>query len=56
MGGVPQRSEGEDRERPDWETAYVTSYHSGAPINTATNTADRPVKVGKGPYPLAITP
>ena len=36
----------------------MTSYSSGTvtPINTTTNTAGRAIKVGKGPYTLAITP
>jgi YVTN family beta-propeller protein len=38
--------------------AYVTNFSSGTvtPIRTATNTALPPVKVGRGPVAIAITP
>jgi len=43
---------------PDGKTAYVVNTDSGTvtPIRTATNTALAPVKVGRGPVAIAITP
>jgi YVTN family beta-propeller protein len=43
---------------PDGKIAYVANYYSGTvtPIRTATNTTERPVTVGRGPGPIAITP
>jgi YVTN family beta-propeller protein len=39
-------------------TAYVANYNSDTvtPINTATNTALKPIKVGSNPQAIAITP
>jgi YVTN family beta-propeller protein len=39
-------------------TAYVANAGSGTvtPINTATNTALKAIKVGRGPVAIAITP
>jgi YVTN family beta-propeller protein len=39
-------------------TAYVVNGDSGTmtPINTATNKAGRPIKVGLSPVAIAITP
>ena len=43
---------------PDGKTIYVANFDSGTvtPISTATNTAGRPVKVGREPFAVAITP
>jgi YVTN family beta-propeller protein len=43
---------------PDGKTLYVTNYRSGTvlPISTATNTPEKPIKVGKGPVVAAFTP
>lgn len=38
--------------------AYVANYYSGTvtPIRTTINTTENPIKVGRGPGPIAITP
>jgi YVTN family beta-propeller protein len=43
---------------PDGKTLYAASYTKNlvTPINTATDTAGQPVKVGRGPTALAVTP
>ncbi len=43
---------------PNGQTVYVASQSAGTvtPIFTATNTAGKPIKVGKDPFALAITP
>jgi len=43
---------------PNGKTVYVASQSAGTvtPIFTATNTAGKPIKVGKDPFDLAITP
>src|ERR1019366_9235550 len=43
---------------PDGRTVYAVSDTTGTvtPIFTATSTAGKPIKVGKDPYNLAITP
>jgi YVTN family beta-propeller protein len=43
---------------PDGKTVYVADQIHGTviPIQTATNTALPPVKVGHGPVAIAITP
>jgi DNA-binding beta-propeller fold protein YncE len=43
---------------PDGKSAYVPIYKSGVviPIATASNRAGTPIKVGKHPYLIAITP
>jgi len=42
---------------PDGRTAYVVSFTSGTvtPINTATNTPERPIHVGHGAFTIVIT-
>jgi YVTN family beta-propeller protein len=42
----------------DGKTAYVANFLPGTvtPIRTATNTALPPVKTGRGPDAIAITP
>src|SRR5205823_10824544 len=39
-------------------TAYVVNFLAGTvtPVNTATNTAGKAIKVGNGPSAIAITP
>jgi YVTN family beta-propeller protein len=43
---------------PLGKTAYVVNYGSNTvtPITTATNIAGQPIKVGKAPYGIVITP
>src|ERR1019366_4659748 len=43
---------------PNGKTAYVvnTFLDTVTPIRTATNTADKPIKVGSFPWDIAITP
>lgn len=43
---------------PDGKTAYSVSTDSGTvtPIDTATNTAGPPIKLGGYPYAIVITP
>ena len=43
---------------PNGKTVYAASQSAGTvtPIFTATNTAGKPIKVGKDPFDLAITP
>ena len=43
---------------PDGKTIYVANWRvdTVTPITTATNTAGKPIKVGKAPVGIAITP
>ena len=44
--------------RHNGATAYVANFGSNTvtPINTATNTAGRPITVGRGPVAMVIKP
>jgi YVTN family beta-propeller protein len=43
---------------PNGKTVYAVNYSSNSvtPVNTATDTAGTPIKVGKQPEGIAITP
>jgi YVTN family beta-propeller protein len=56
--GQEQRSPRSIAVTPDGKTVYAVSLTAGVvnPISTATNTAGRPIRVGKQPQAIAITP
>jgi YVTN family beta-propeller protein len=52
------KAEGSERERPDGKTLYVVGGGANTliPINAATNKPCRPIKAGRTPVAIAITP